>query len=97
MYHLIEQLDQQHETLLQQQQPQIPMEQETNTLNYFKPSSQRLPSGLQETTAEYCENGKSKLSQCNEEQSNQMQQHHLAETILYSMFESNGQYKYLIR
>jgi hypothetical protein len=44
-----------------------------------------------------CEDGESKSSLDNGEESSNMHQQHSAETILHSKFESNGQQKYLIR
>ena len=66
-------------------------------LNFFEPSSQRLPPGPQQIADDDYEDSESRSSQLKEETSNQMQEQHPVETILHSKFESNGQQKYLIR
>ena len=66
-------------------------------LDFFEPSSQRLPPSLQQTAVDDYEDDESMSIQSKEEESNQMQQQHPVETILHSKFESNGQQKYLIR
>ena len=66
-------------------------------LDFFEPSSQRLPPSLEQITVDDYEDDESMLIQSKEEESNQMQQHHPVETILHSKFESNDQQKYLIR
>ena len=80
----------------QQQCPQIPMGQGA-LLNFFEPSSQRLPPCTQVTTDDDYEDVESRSSQLEEITLNQMQEQHPVETILHSKFESNGQQKYLIR
>ena len=80
-----------------QQRPQIPMGQGV-LLDFFEPSSQRLPPpGPQETTDDFYEDEESRSCQSKEEASNQMHQQHPVDTILHSKLESNGQQKYLIR
>ena len=97
-YGLHDELVQRQETQQEeQQQTQMTTGQGTNTLEFFKSSSERLLSGLQKTTVMYCEDGESNSSLNLGEESINMQQHYLVETILHSMFESNGQQKYLIR
>ena len=66
-------------------------------LDFFEPSSQRLPPSLQQTTVDDYEDDESRPFQSKEEESNQMQQQHPVETVLHSKFESNGQQKYFIR
>ena len=80
----------------QQQPSQIPMGQ-VALLNFFEPSSQRLPPSLEQTTVDDYKEDESTLIQSQEEESNPMQQQHPVETILHSRFELNGQEKYLIR
>ncbi len=88
---LLEQSVQQDETIEQkQQQSQILMGQGV-LLEFFEPSSQRLPYCLQETIEDDHEDEAPRLSQCKEVVSNQRQQQHPVETILYSNFKSNGQ------
>ena len=96
---LLEQPVQQDDNIEQkrQQRPQIPLGQGA-LLDFFEPSSQRLPPpGLQETTYDYYADEESRSCQRKEDASNHMQQQHPVETILHSKFESNGQQKYLIR
>jgi hypothetical protein len=96
---LLEQPLQQDETLKQKRQqcPQIPMRQGA-LLDFFEPSSQRLPPpGPQETTDDYYEDEEARSCQSKEEASNHIQQQHPVETILHSKFKLNGQQKYLIR
>jgi Chromo (CHRromatin Organisation MOdifier) domain len=66
-------------------------------LDFFEPSSRRLPPSLEQTTVDDYEEDESTSIQSQEEESNQMQQQHPVETILHSKFESSGQQKYLIR
>ena len=80
----------------QLQRSQIPMGQ-VALLNFFEPSSQRLPPSPEQTTVDDYEDDESRLIQSKEEESNQIQQQHPVETILHSKFESNGQQKHLIR
>ena len=88
--HLLEQPVQLDEHIEQQQQrSQIPMGQ-VALLNFFEPSSQRLPPSLELTTVDDYEDDESRLIQSKEEESNQMQRQHPVETILHSKFESNG-------
>jgi hypothetical protein len=96
--HLLEQPVQLNEHIeqKQQQRSQIPMGQ-VALLDFFEPSSQRLPPSPKQTTVDDYEDDESTLIQNKEEESNQMQQQHPVEMILHSKFESNGQQKYLIR
>jgi hypothetical protein len=80
----------------QHQRPGIPMGQGA-LLDFFEPSSQRLPPCTQVTTDDDYDDEKSRSSQIEEETSNHMQEQHPVETILHSKFESNGQQKFLIR
>jgi hypothetical protein len=81
----------------EQQQTQMTTGQGTNALEFFESSSRRLSSGLQKTAVTDCDDGESKSSLDNGEESINMHQQHSVETILHSKFESNGQQKYLIR
>jgi hypothetical protein len=94
--HLLEQSVQLDEHMEQQQRSQIPMGQ-VALLDFFEPSSRRLPPSLEQTTVDDYEEDESTSIQSQEEESNQMQQQHPVETILHSKFESSGQQKYLIR
>jgi hypothetical protein len=80
----------------QHQRPGIPMKREA-LLEFFEPSSQRLPPCTQVTTGDDYEDEESRSSQLEEITLNQMQEQHPVETILHSKFESSGQQKYLIR
>ena len=80
----------------QHQRPGIPMGQGA-LLDFFEPSSQRLPPCTQVTTDDDYDDEESRSSQIKEETSNQMQEQHPVKTILHSKFESSGQQKYLIR
>jgi hypothetical protein len=95
-HHLLEQSVQLDEHMEQQQRSQIPMGQ-VALLDFFEPSSRRLPPSLEQTTVDDYEEDESTSIQSQEEESNQMQQQHPVETILHSKFESSGQQKYLIR
>jgi hypothetical protein len=66
-------------------------------LDFFEPSSQRLPPSPEQTTFDDYEYDESRLIQSMEEESNKMPQQHPVETILHSRFELNGQQQYLIR
>ncbi len=66
-------------------------------LDFFELSSQRLPPSPEQTTVDDYKEDESLSIQSQEEESNQMQQHHLVEPILHSKFDLNGQQKYLIR
>ena len=66
-------------------------------LDFFEPSSRRLPTSPEQTTVDDYEEDKSMSIQSQEEESNKMKQQHPVENILHSKFESNGQQKYLIR
>jgi hypothetical protein len=66
-------------------------------LDFFEPSSQRLPPSPEQTTVDDYEDDESMSIQSKGEESNQMQQQHPVETILHSKIELNGQQKYLIR
>jgi hypothetical protein len=94
--HLLEQSVQLDEHMEQQQRSQIPMGP-VALLDFFEPSSRRLPPSLEQTTVDDYEEDESTSIQSQEEESNQMQQQHPVETILHSKFESSGQQKYLIR
>ncbi len=80
----------------QHQHPGIPMGQGA-LLDFFEPSSQRLPPCTQVTTDDDYDDEESRSSQLEEETSNQMREQHPVETILHSKFKLNGQQKYLIR
>ena len=95
-HHLLEQLVQLDKHIEQQQRSQIPIRQ-VALLDFFEPSSQRLPPSPEQTTGDDYEDDESMSIQSKEEESNQMQQQHAVETILHSKLESNGQHKYLIR
>ena len=60
-------------------------------LNFFEPSSQRLPPGPEQTTVDDYEDDESRWSKHVEDASNHMQQQHPIESILHSKFETNGQ------
>ena len=94
--HLLEQPVQLDEHMEHQQRSQIPMGQVV-LLDFFEPSSQRLPPSLEQITVDDCEDDESRSIKSKEEESNQMQQQHPVETILHSKLELNGQQKYLIR
>jgi hypothetical protein len=53
-------------------------------LDFFEPSSQRLPPSLEQTAVDDYEDDKSRSIQRKEEESNQMWQQHPVETILHS-------------
>ena len=91
--HLLDQPVQLDEHIEQQEQSQIPMGQ-VALLNFFEPSSQRLPPSPEQTTVDDYEDDESMSIQSKKEESNQMQQQHPVETILHSKFELNGQQKY---
>jgi hypothetical protein len=74
-HHLLEQTVQLDEHIEQQQQSQIPMGQEV-LLNFFEPSSQRLPPSPEQTTVDDYEDDESRSIQSKEEESNQMQLQH---------------------
>jgi hypothetical protein len=94
-HHLLEQPVQLDKHIEQQERSQIPMGQ-VALLDFFEPSSQRLPPSPEQTTVDDYEDDESMSIQSKGEESNQMQQQHPVETILHSKIELNGQQKYLI-
>ena len=64
-------------------------------LEFFEPSSQRLPPCTQVTTDDDYEDEESRSSQLEEITLNQRQEQHPVENILQSKFKSNGQQKVL--
>ena len=71
--HLLEQPVQLDEHMEQQQRSQISMGQ-VALLDFFEPSSQRLPPSLEQTTVDDYEDDESRSIQSMEEESNHMQQ-----------------------